>query len=38
MDILRSLPDAKIKKEVVDLTDETVRAWSRFKSILPTGP
>ncbi len=38
MEILRSLPDAKIKKEIVDLTEETVRAWSRFKSALPQGP
>jgi hypothetical protein len=39
MDILRSLPDAKIKKEIVALADETVRAWTRFKSPLPpTGP
>ena len=38
MDILRSLPDAKIRKEIVDFTDETVRAWSRFKSAFPKGP
>ena len=38
LDILRSLPDDKIKREIVDLTDETVRAWTRFKNDLPAGP
>ena len=38
IDILRSLPDDRIEKEIVALTDETVRAWKRFKDALPTGP
>ena len=38
VDVLRVLPEAKIKKEIVALTEETVRAWTRFKNDLPAGP
>ena len=37
LDILRSLPDDRIKREILALTDETVRAWTRFKNALPPG-
>ena len=38
MDVLRALPEEKIKKEIAALTEETMRAWTRFKNALPVGP
>ena len=38
VECLRSLPDDKIRREIVALTDETMRAWTRFKNALPVGP
>ena len=38
LECLRSLPEDKIRREIVALTDETIRAWTRFKNALPVGP
>jgi hypothetical protein len=36
--ILRSLPEERISKEIAALTEETLRAWTRFRTALATGP
>ena len=38
LEILRSLPEDRIRREIAALSDETVRAWTRFKNALPPGP
>jgi hypothetical protein len=36
LEIVRTLPEQRIEKEIVALTDETVRAWNRFRKALST--
>jgi len=42
LEIVRTLPEERIKKEIVALADETLRAWNRFRTALsattPAGP
>jgi hypothetical protein len=38
VEILRSLPEDKIKKEIASLTQETLNAWRRFRAALSPGP
>jgi hypothetical protein len=38
LEILRSLPEEQIRKEIVSLTEETLAAWGRFKASTPSGP
>jgi hypothetical protein len=38
LEILRSLPNEQIRKQIMSLTDETIAAWNRFKSKTPSGP
>ena len=38
LEIVRTLPEDRIKKEIVALTDETLRAWNRFRTALSARP
>ena len=38
LEILRSLPNEQIRKQIMSLTDETIAAWNRFKSRRPPAP
>jgi len=38
VEIVRTLPEDTIRKQIAALTEETLRAWGRFKAALPAGP
>jgi hypothetical protein len=37
MEILRSLPEDKVRREIAALTEETLKSWGRFKAALGPG-
>jgi hypothetical protein len=38
LEILRTIPHGRIRKEIVSLTEETLGAWNRFRAAVPAGP